>query len=148
MAKPYNPKSVGALTLGPTKSKFNPHFQSYFSRCSFDIPSSSVAIRFLNRGRKSFSLAGYVGQMAVNASLQHSVRSWGWPCHYCISAVNSLHSTVWLMMVVWNQVEVEKKTMKEQKKTRHDLERDHFVAEITPAHAWLKMISRSECNTI
>ncbi len=77
MAKPYNPKSVGALTLGPTKSKFNPHFQSYFSRCSFDRPSSSVAIRFLNPGRKSFSLAGYVGQMAVNASLQHSVRSWG-----------------------------------------------------------------------
>lgn len=98
MPKPYNPKSVGALTSGPTKSKFNPHFQSYFSRCSFDRPSSSVAIRFLNPGRKSFSLAGYVGQMAVNASVEHSVRSWGWPCHYCISAENPLHSTVWLMM--------------------------------------------------
>jgi valyl-tRNA synthetase len=38
-------------------------------------------------------------------------------------------------MVAWNQVVVEKKTMKEQKKTRHDLGRDQFVAEITPAHA-------------
>jgi hypothetical protein len=77
MAKSYNPKSVGALTSGPTLSKFNPDFQSYFSRCSFDRPSSPVAIRFLNPGRKSFSLAGYIGQMAVNASVQHSVRSWG-----------------------------------------------------------------------
>jgi hypothetical protein len=33
-------------------------------------------------------------------------------------------------MVVWNWVVVEKKTMKEQKKTRHDLERDWFVAEV------------------
>jgi valyl-tRNA synthetase len=33
-------------------------------------------------------------------------------------------------MVAWNQVVVEKKTMKEQKKTRHDLGRDQFVAEV------------------
>jgi hypothetical protein len=35
-----------------------------------------------------------------------------------------------LVMVVWNQVVVEKKTMKEQKKTRQDLEWDQFVAEV------------------